>query len=155
MFKKALVGSVVAGLLGAGVASAYALKTIYLTPGHCVTVGSTRVCAVTKVPSTTSPPLTAGKASDKGIVVEELDVKNDGLGDIGGVARLKNTLSKTVTFTFTFTFFKSNGTVAGTAEGSADSVAPGQIVTVNLLSQDPISGLPASFHYQFQVDAEF
>lgn len=154
MFKKALLGSVVLALVAAGVASAYALKTIYLTPGHCVTVGSTRVCAVTKPPTTTPPP-TSGKANDKGIIVEELDIKNDGLGDIGGVARLKNTLSRTVTITFTFTFFKANGAVAGTAEGVVDSMAPGQTVTADLTSEDPISAVPASFHYQFQVDAEF
>jgi len=154
MFKKALLGSIVLCLVAAGVASAYALKTIYLTPGHCVTIGSTRVCAVTKRPTATPPP-TAGKGNDKGIVVEELDVKNDGLGDIGGVVRLKNTLSRTVTITFTLTFFKANGSVAGTAEGSVDSMAPGETVTANLASEDPISAIPSSFHYQFQVDAEF
>jgi hypothetical protein len=32
-------------LAGAGVASAYALRTIFLTPGHCKKVHGTKVCA--------------------------------------------------------------------------------------------------------------
>lgn len=144
-------------LLLAGTAGGYSLlRTIYITPGHCVTVASTRVCARKSSLKTKTPPAkTTGKAENKGFVVETLQIKDDGLGDIGGIARLKNTTASTLTITFTFTFFTTGGSVVGTATGDANDVAPGETVTVNLLSQDPISRIPSSFKYQFQIDAEF
>jgi hypothetical protein len=105
----------------------------------------------TKVPKTSPPPQNT-RPADKDFVVEDLIVKDDGLGDIGGIARLTNTASTSLTVTFTFTFFQ-NGQIVGTAEGSANDVAPGQTVTANLVSQDPL--MSGHFQYQFQVDTEF
>jgi hypothetical protein len=103
---------------------------------------------------TRTPPPNAGDqlARDKDFVVQEIDVKDDGLGDIGGIARITNTAATSLTVTFTFTFFQS-GQIVGTAEGSAEDVAPGQTVTVSLLSQDKM--FYGRFRYQFQVDTEF
>ena len=152
--KRLLLVVGMAALLLAGSAGAYTLlRTIYITPGHCVTVGSTKVCA--RLARKKPPAKSTGKAQDKGFVVRTLQVKDDGLGDIGGIARLTNTTKRTLTIAFTFTFFKNAGSVVGTATGTANAVAPGETVTVNLLSQDRISALPPSFKYQFQVDAEF
>jgi hypothetical protein len=98
------------------------------------------------------PPSSPAAAADKDFAVEDLEIKDDGLGDIGGLARITNTASKTLTGSFTFTFFQS-GQIVGTAIGSANDVGPGQTVTVQLGSQDPM--ISGTFHYQFHVDAEF
>lgn len=105
----------------------------------------------TTVPKTSPPPQNT-RPRDKDFVVDDLIVKDDGLGDIGGIARLTNTSSTSLTVTFTFTFFQ-NGQIVGTAEGAANDVAPGQTVTANLVSQDPL--MSGHFQYQFQVDTEF
>jgi hypothetical protein len=42
---KSLVIVLMAALVFVGAASAYAVRTIYLKPGHCTTVAKTRVCA--------------------------------------------------------------------------------------------------------------
>lgn len=84
----------------------------------------------------TSPPPQHTRPGDKDFVVDDLIVKDDGLGNIGGIARLTNTASTSLTVTFTFTFFQS-GRIVGTAEGSAEDVASGQTVTANLVSQNP------------------
>jgi hypothetical protein len=40
--------------------------------------------------------------SDKDFTVRDLLIRDDGFGDIGGIARLTNTASRPVTATFTF-----------------------------------------------------
>jgi len=102
-----------------------------------------------KSPPAPPPPATV---ADKDFAVQSIQIKDDGVGDIGGIARITNTSSKPLTGTFTFTFFQG-GQIIGTAEGSAQEVGPGQTVTVSLASQDPI--FSGRFHYEFQVDAEF
>lgn len=52
----------------------------------------------------------SGRPGDKHFAVYYLQVKDDGLGDIGGIARVKNVGSQSLTGTFTFTFFQS-GTI--------------------------------------------
>jgi hypothetical protein len=99
-----------------------------------------------------SPPAPPATVSDKDFSVQDLQIKDDGLGDIGGIARLTNTSSKSLTGTFTFTFFQG-GKIVGTAIAVANSVGPGQTVTVDLSSQDPM--ITGQFRYQFQVDTEF
>jgi hypothetical protein len=97
-------------------------------------------------------PSPTRRVGDKDFAVDDLQVKNDGLGNIGGIARLTNTSGQSLTVIFTFTFFQS-GSIVGTAQGSANEVAPGQTITANLVSQDPM--FSGSFKYQFQVDSEF
>jgi hypothetical protein len=97
-------------------------------------------------------PRSNTRPRDKDFVVNDLIIKDDGLGDIGGIARITNTASTSLTVTFTFTFFQ-NGQIVGTAQGSANDVAPGQTVTSTLVSQDPL--ISGQFQYQFQVDTEF
>jgi hypothetical protein len=98
------------------------------------------------------PPATTSGPSDKDFTVDDLQIQDDGLGDIGGVARVTNTSTQSLTATYTFTFFQS-GQLVGTAEGSSQDVAPGQTVTVQLTSESPM--ISGSFRYQFQVDSEF
>jgi hypothetical protein len=93
-----------------------------------------------------------GRPGDKHFAVYYLQVKDDGLGDIGGIARVKNVGSTSLSGTFTFTFFQG-GKIVGTALGSAQEVSPGQTVTVQLVSQDNM--FAGRFRYQFQVDIEF
>jgi hypothetical protein len=45
MRRTALLAVLVVALLGAGGASAYALRTVFLKPGHCTKVHGTKVCA--------------------------------------------------------------------------------------------------------------
>lgn len=93
-----------------------------------------------------------GRLGDKHFALDDLQIKDDGLGDIGGVARITNVSDQPLTMTFTVSFFQ-NGQLVGSAIGSANDVAPGQTVTESVISQDPIINGP--FKYQFQVDAEF
>jgi hypothetical protein len=107
-----------------------------------------------RVAKSNRPPVPAPPAEvrDKDFTVQDLVIRDDGLGDIGGIARVTNTASRALTATFTFTFFQ-NGSIVGTAVGIANDVAPDQTVTVALSSQD--SMISGRFRYQFQVDAEF
>jgi hypothetical protein len=60
--RKTVLLAVVLLLLGAGGASAYALRTVFIKPGHCTKVHGTRVCA-RSVPSktvTVGPPSPIG-----------------------------------------------------------------------------------------------
>jgi hypothetical protein len=93
-----------------------------------------------------------GRPGDKHFAVYYLQLKDDGLGDIGGIARIKNIGSSSLTGSFTFTLFQS-GRIVGTAQGSAQEVSPGQTVTVQLVSQDKM--FYGRYRYQFQVDTEF
>ncbi len=43
--KKGLIAAIFVALVCAGGASAYALRTIMLSPGHCKRIGHTKVCA--------------------------------------------------------------------------------------------------------------
>jgi len=52
------VGIVCVALTFAGVASAYALRTIWLHPGHCTKVHGTKVCARKAKPSTATTTVT-------------------------------------------------------------------------------------------------
>jgi hypothetical protein len=104
--------------------------------------------------STEPEPDYGGKLGDKHFALQSLSVKDDGLGDIGGTARVTNVGAQPYTATYTITFFKPRtSTVIGTAEGSAEDVQPGQTVTLQLVSQDPLPS--TAFTYDFQVDTEF
>ena len=52
--------AVVLLLLGAGGASAYALRTVFIRPGHCAKVHGTRVCARKVPPKTVNVTVTVG-----------------------------------------------------------------------------------------------
>jgi hypothetical protein len=94
----------------------------------------------------------SGRATDKHFVVDDLQIEDDGLGDIGGFARIRNVSSEALSLTFTFTFFQS-GRIVGIAQGSGSEVAPGQTITAQLVSQAEM--FYGQFDYQFQVDVEF
>ena len=85
--------------------------------------------------------------------LDSIQVKNDGLGDLGGVAR--------ITYTgddqsggdnlFTVTLFKGKNMV-GTLNGSASSVKPGTTATVQLISFNSDKYVPGPYKYDFQND---
>jgi hypothetical protein len=83
--------------------------------------------------------------------MDSIQVKNDGLGDFGGTARVTYTGSDKNggNNLFTITLFKGKNVVA-TFDGAANTVMPGTTVTVNLLSTDKYVGGP--FKYDFQND---
>lgn len=62
MRRAVLIATVALSLLAAGGASAYALRTVWLQPGHCTKVHGTKVCARTVKPRTvTVAPSPIGK----------------------------------------------------------------------------------------------
>jgi hypothetical protein len=158
------VVAVVLFLIGIGIGAGTAgTKTKTETvAGPTVTNTVTTVKTVSRVrvrtvkaqppPQPPPPPPPPAEASDKHFSVESLQVKDNGLGDIGGIARVTNNSTESLTATFTFTFFQGSR-IVGTAIGSASAVSPGQTVTVELASTDPM--ISGSFRYQFQVDVEF
>jgi hypothetical protein len=117
------------------------------------------VTTTTVAPTTTEPasPYPNGEIGDKDFAVQSLQEGNDGLGDIGGTIRITNVGTQSYTVSFTVTFFANqslSGQPLGSAEGSAESVAPGQTVTESMTSENPMFS-QSTFYYQFQVDTEF
>lgn len=115
--------------------------------------------AASKKPASNSGQNTSGSSDAYGSAkmplqngdwrLDSIQVKDDGLGDMGGTAR--------VTYTgddpdggdniFTITVFKGKNVVA-TLNGSANTVKPGTTVTVQLISQDKMVGGPYKFDFQ-------
>lgn len=94
---------------------------------------------------------------DKDIaVVMAPQLSADPAGNISGTTRLKNISDKTLTVLFTFSFFANADDTGflGEAQGSAESIAPGQTVTETLVSTDPMFSND-SFWTTFQVDTEY
>jgi hypothetical protein len=111
----------------------------------------------TSTPSSPEPIATAAldatdakKLNDKGWVLEDFQPRQDGLGGLTGVARVKNANFATSTAVFTITVLK-NGRIAATFQGSANGVEFARTVTIQLVSQDAPSSGP--FRYEFQADA--
>ncbi len=100
----------------------------------------------------TAPPQTADPATlphDQGFTVVGMQLKQDVVaGMFDGRVEVQNTGSKSHTAQLTFTF-KQNGQVVGTANAFADTVAPGKIVTLDLVSTDRWNGGPVT--YEFKV----
>lgn len=102
-------------------------------------------------PAAASPSRRAGLA-DKSFTSTAPLLKDDGLGDFGGTARVTNASDQEHTATFTYTVFRGSAQVA-TLQGAANAVAPGKVATVQLISQDKYVAGP--YRVEFQVDAEF
>jgi hypothetical protein len=158
----AALGLAVGLLLGRHTGSGQTTETVAgPTVTHTVTVRhvvyrtrtthTTPAAAPKKAPPKRSPSPSA-KLTDKDFTLEALQIRDDGAGDIGGIMRVTNIGSVQRTATFELTFFQ-NSQIVGTAVGSANAVAPGQTVTVDLASQDPM--ISGTFRYAFQVSAEF
>ncbi|MCW2798714.1 MAG: hypothetical protein JWQ70_186 [Aeromicrobium sp.] len=83
--------------------------------------------------------------------LDSIVVKNDGLGDFGGTARITYTGDDKDggSNVFTITAFSGKDLVA-TLQGSANTVRPGTTVTVQLISQDKFRS--GTFKYDFQND---
>lgn len=103
-----------------------------------------------KAPKKSGAPVKSAKSakpSDGGWVVESYQLKNDGLGDFGGTARITNTKGETRTGIFTITAFKAGKQVAS-LQGSASDVESGKTVTVQLISTDKYVAGPYTIDFQ-------
>jgi len=108
--------------------------------------------ATTKPPAPVAPvaPVAPSKPNDKGWVLQSYETKDDGLGDFGGTARITNSNDSAKTGTFTLTLAR-NGAQVASLQGSAQSVAPGKTVTVELISQDKYSAAKATADFQTDI----
>jgi hypothetical protein len=155
---KAVVTAIVLFLVGIGIGASGGTTKTETVAGPTVTNTVTDIQtfkarpAPVRPPPPPPPPPPPSQASDKDFAVQDLQIKDDGLGDIGGIARVTNTSSNSLTATFTFTFFQGSR-IVGTAQGVANEVAAGQTVTVDLVSTSPI--FSGSFRYEFQVDVQY
>jgi hypothetical protein len=97
-------------------------------------------------------PAPDGDLSDGSFTSEPPQLKDDGLGDFGGTARVTNVSDGEKSALLTYTFFKG-GEQVGTAQGSASEVGAGETATVQLVSTDEfVTGVD---RIEFQVDGEF
>lgn len=81
--------------------------------------------------------------------LDSVQVKDDGLGSLGGTARITYTGgdSDGGDNVFTITLFKGKD-VVGTLEGSATTVLPGSTATVQLISTDDFVGGPYKYDFE-------
>jgi hypothetical protein len=81
--------------------------------------------------------------------LDTIRVKDDGLGDFGGVARVTYTGNDAsgASNIFTLTVFKGTKDIA-VLDGSANSVMPGKAVTVQFISSDKFVAGPYTFDFQ-------
>jgi len=99
-----------------------------------------------------APESVGGDTTDGSFTLVGQQIKDDGLGDFGGTARVKNTSDAEKTALITLTVFRGGKQVAA-LQGAADSVGPGDTATVQLISQDAYLKGPYS-SVEFQVSAE-
>lgn len=118
-------------------------------------------CGATPSPSSPAAPApasaSASKAahnplSDKGWTVVSYELKDDGTGSLGGSARITNTASTSRTVVGKLVVFKA-GTQVGNLDLSAQDVAAGQTVTVDLVGTDKYVVGP--YTVQFQADMTY
>lgn len=105
------------------------------------------------VATTAAPTQAADSRTDKGWTIVSLNLKDDGTGDFGGTARVRNDNAGTMSGTFTLTVMKGGDTI-GSMQGASQGVRAGQTVTVEWVSQDKYmsgSGLTTTF----QCDVSF
>lgn len=119
-----------------------------------VSTASKNPAASTNTTSSTNPNSNPNLQKSKDFVLVSVNFADDGTGDVGGVARITNTARSTKTGSFTITLFDSSGTnVIATLTGSAEAVDPGNTITVQFISLDPVPS--GQFKYQFQTDLEY
>jgi hypothetical protein len=103
-------------------------------------------------PAVKPKPAAPAKPSDKDWVVQSTKLKNDGLGDWGGTARITNNSGDSRTMVCTITLFRAGKQIAS-LEGSAQDVAAHKTVTVDLISEDKYHA--GKYSVDFQVDTTY
>lgn len=99
------------------------------------------------------PPAPApAQSRDKGFAISDVQLRDDGTGDWGGVARITNENTTRKTATFTVTVFR-NGTIIATLRGSVSDLEPGATNTVSFVSTDDYT--PGDYTTTFQTDSAF
>ncbi|MFZ4297941.1 hypothetical protein ACOZE3_08455 [Streptomyces cinereoruber] len=130
------------------------LLTACSTDSNSGEAGGTPPAAGTSAPAKTAAP--QGKGSQPPIEsgdwrLDSVTVRDNGLGDFGGRARITYTGDNPDggTNTFTITVFKGGKDVAS-LKGSAGEVPPGRTITADLISTDKFT--PGPYTYDFQKD---
>ncbi|MFF4361027.1 hypothetical protein [Streptomyces sp. NPDC001604] len=105
-------------------------------------------------PSSSSPPQAGTRGKQPPIQsgdwrMDSITVRDDGLGDFTGRARITYTGSSPSggTNTFTVTVFKGGKDIA-TLDGSANDVLPGHTTTAELVSTDHFVAGPYTYDFQ-------
>jgi hypothetical protein len=122
-----------------------------LAAARATTAPPIRVPTESPTTAATTTQQDDGQMRDKSFVVESVRIGDDGLGDFGGTARIRNESGSEKTALVTFTIF-ADGEPVGSLLGSVNAVSPGQSVTVRLISTDRY--VPGATEYDFQVDVE-
>ena len=125
--------------------------------GKKLTCSLVWVASPSKVASSATPAQSKSPSNSmqsKSFLLESVSFNSD-LGSAGAEARVTNTSRSTRSALMNITVFKSDGkTIDFTMTGTANSVSPGETISVTFFS---ISGeFPAGqFKYAFQVTTEF
>jgi hypothetical protein len=108
---------------------------------------------VPPTPAPTAPPRPTNINTDKGYVMTSFQLKQpDVNGDFAATARIRNDNSGRETAVWRVSLFRGEQ-LLGSVEGSANGVAPGQTVTVDMVSQDKAtSGVN---RYEMQTEANY
>jgi len=158
--RRGWIGWVVGGLVGliVGVAAAGGgSETTTTTETVAAAADSAATVTVTRTAEPAAAPEPKGPSSklplqDGDWRLDTISVKDDGLGDFGGRARMTYTGKNPSggTNVFTVTVFVGGKDVAS-LQGSASSVRPGDAVTVDLISQDKFVGGPYKYDFQNNI----
>ncbi len=145
------LASGLAGIAALMAGCSNAASTTATTTTHPATTRTT----VAPTTTTPAPIYPRGEEGDQDFAVQSIQEQTEGLGAIGGTIRITNVGTKSYTVTFTVEFFANRvmSQSLGYAQGSADSVAPGQTVTEALVSQNP-GFTQTHYWFKFQVNTE-
>lgn len=147
------VGGILIGHGAAPTTTAVALTGAQ--PTATVTETATTTVTVTAAPSsaaTATAPAASGGLADQGWTVISVSVKDDGIGGFGGSMRVRNdTGSAADSAVFTLTILKG-GQPVGTAQGiDAAAIAPGKVISVDLISTDHFVKGPYTYEFQLSL----
>lgn len=145
---------------GSETTSSAPTSTAPTTTAETSTTADTTTSSPSPPPATTSappPPSSAPPSGPEGLtddswVVESFEYSDGGIGLFSGTARIRNDVDTARSALYTFTLFDGEAIVA-TFIGSSSEVAPGDSVTVSLISGDDY--VEGEFSVDFQVDFSF
>jgi hypothetical protein len=139
--------------------SSSAVSTSATTVATSTTTTTTAPTTTTRAPTTTvapttAPPTTTGNiTSDKNFTMTTFQLKApDFSGDFAATARIRNDNSSTETAVWRVSLFKG-ATLLGSVQGSGQSVAAGQTITVDMISQDKYAA--GMTRYELQTETNF
>lgn len=161
--QKLSIGGGAIALVGLGLthfhrpADVAAPSTAFTSPSNDPAAVDPGPAAVAPAPAPTEAPLSSAddsKPHDKGWVLESTTPQADGAGGLTTIARLKNVHLTSQTGVFTVTLMHGGAAVAA-FQGSATGVQPGQVVTVEMVTDATVAKITSvgSISLDFQTDA--